>query len=70
VWTFAPIFSKQAREDLNEALKTRITELKSDFGTYLKNKKKSGVAAEAGGVQNKQKSSNQLQEDANKASKI
>lgn len=45
-WTFAPIFRKEAREQLNEALKTRITELKSDFGTYLKNKKKNSVAAE------------------------
>ena len=38
-WTFAPIFTAEARQALSEALKTRILGAKSDFGTYQKQKK-------------------------------
>ena len=42
-WTFGPIFNKRARKELAEALKVKILECKSDFGTYQKLKKKAGV---------------------------
>ena len=33
-WTFGPVFNKRARKQLSDALKVRILECKSDFGTY------------------------------------
>ena len=42
-FTFGPIFTKRARRELSEALKKRILECKSDFGTYQKLKKKAGA---------------------------
>ena len=44
VWTFAPILTRQAKKQLNVALKERILGAKSDFGTYQKLKKKQAGA--------------------------
>ena len=39
-WTFGPVFKAKARKQLSEAIKARVIECKSDFGTYQKLKKK------------------------------
>ena len=45
-WTFGPVMNKKARKTLSDAVRARVTECKSDFGTYQKLKKKLQAGAQ------------------------
>jgi hypothetical protein len=43
-WTFQPLLKEKARKELGERIEAKMTEGKSDFASYQKNKKKQTLA--------------------------